>query len=86
MDTFTCTKCSCEFSRIGVFVAHYRHKHTSYDAIFEDRKRDLAHVKGMTNFQKKLMAKEDARRMIEKDIEEQVALIESKRGEREEIE
>ena len=81
MTEFQCTKCAEKFERVGVFVAHYRHKHTDYDKVFEREDKQLRKCRGMTAFQRKLMAKQRARLAIEEEIEAQVKALEAKHNE-----
>ena len=72
---FKCTKCSEEFEKVGVFVGHYRHKHTDYEARMNSLMKDLRKVKSMTHLQRQLMAKQQARFAIEEEIEAQIKQV-----------
>ena len=82
MTEFKCTKCTEVFERIGVFVAHYRHKHTNYDKEFDAEMKRLRKCRGMTDFQRRLMAKQTVRLSIEEEIESQVKIVEAGRNEK----
>lgn len=78
---FKCTKCAEKFERTGIFVAHYRHCHTNYDKEFDKEMKELRKCRGMTELQRKLMAKQTVRFNIEEDVQAQVSLIEAGRKE-----
>jgi hypothetical protein len=76
---FKCTKCAEIFGRVGNFVGHYRHHHTNYDALFDEEMGRLRKCRGMTQFQRKIMAKQTVRLFIEEEIENQIKAIEMAR-------
>ena len=78
---FKCTKCDAVFERTGIFVGHYRHRHTNYDFLFDSEMKRLRRCKGMTDFQRKIMAKQNVRLMIEEEVENQIKIVEAGRRE-----
>lgn len=75
MSDFKCTKCEEHFDRIGIFVAHFRHKHTDYEFICRNKAIVLRGVKGITPFAKKLMIREQARYEVDKLVQANVEII-----------
>jgi hypothetical protein len=80
MTDFKCTKCEEHFDRIGIFAAHFRHKHTDYDFLSRNKAIVLRGVKGITPFAKKLMIREYARSEVDKLVQANVTIIKEREG------